>query len=27
MRYVTEKLKGNCRFSVNDGWFILQVVL
>ena len=27
IRYVTEKVNGNCRFSVKDGWFILQVVL
>lgn len=27
IRYVTEKLKGNCQFSVKDGWFILRVVL
>lgn len=25
--YVTEKLKGNCQFSVKDDWFILRVVL
>lgn len=27
IRYVAEKLNGNCQFSVNDGWFILRVVL
>ena len=27
IRYVTEKLKGNCQFSVKDGWFILRIVL
>lgn len=27
IRYVTEKLKGNCQFSVKDDWFILRVVL
>lgn len=27
IRYVTEKLKGNCQFSVNDDWFILRVIL
>lgn len=25
--YVTEKLKGNCQFSVKDDWFVLRVVL
>lgn len=27
IRYVTEKLKGNCQFSVKDDWFVLRVVL
>ena len=27
IRYVTEKLKGNCQFSVKDDWFILRIVL
>ena len=27
IRYVTEKLNGNCQFSVKDGWFILRIVL
>lgn len=27
IRYVTEKLKGNCQFSVKDGWFVLRVIL
>ncbi len=27
IRYVTEKLKGNCQFSVADGMFVLQVIL
>ena len=27
IRYVTEKLKGNCQFSVKDDWFILRVIL
>lgn len=27
IRYVTEKLNGNCQFSVKDGTFILRVVL
>lgn len=27
IRYVTEKLNGNCQFSVKDDWFILRVVL
>ena len=27
IRYVTEKLKGNCQFLVKDGWFILRIVL
>lgn len=25
--YVTEKLNGNCQFSVKDDWFILRVIL
>lgn len=25
--YVTEKLKGNCQFTVKDDWFILRVVM
>ena len=27
IRYVAEKLNGNCQFSVKDGWFILRIVL
>ena len=27
IRYIAEKLNGNCRFSVNDDWFVLQVIL
>ena len=27
IRYVTEKLNGNCQFSVKDDWFILRIVL
>ena len=27
IRYVTEKLNGNCQFSVKDDWFILRVIL
>lgn len=27
IRYVSEKLKGNCQFTVNDDWFVLRVVL
>lgn len=27
IRYMTEKLGGNCQFSVKDGWFVLQVIL
>ncbi len=27
IRYMAEKLNGNCRFSVKDDWFILQVIL
>lgn len=27
IRYVAEKLKGHCRFSVSDEYFILQVIL
>ncbi len=27
IRYITEKLNGNCRFSLKDDWFILQVIL
>lgn len=27
IRYVSEKLKGNCMFSVSDGMFILRVIL
>lgn len=27
IRYVTEKLNGNCQFTVKDHWFILRVVL
>ena len=27
IRYVTEKLNGNCQFSVKDGWFIFRIVL
>ena len=25
--YITEKLKGNCQFTVKNDWFILQVVM
>ena len=27
IRYVTEKLNGNCQFTVQDHWFILRVIL
>ncbi len=27
IRYMTEKLNGNCRFSVENDWFVLQVIL
>lgn len=27
IRYVAEKLKGNCQFNVSDDYFILQVIL
>lgn len=27
IRYITEKLNGNCQFSVKDDWFILRVIL
>ena len=27
IRYVTEKLGGNCQFSIQNGWFLLRVVL
>lgn len=27
IRYVTEKLNGNCQFAVQDHWFILRVIL
>ena len=27
IRYVTEKLNGNCQFEVQDHWFILRVIL
>ena len=27
IRYVTEKLNGNCQFSVKDDWFVLRVIL
>lgn len=27
IRYVTEKLNGNCQFSVENNWFVLRVVL
>ena len=27
IRYMAEKLNGNCRFSVNGEWFVLQVIL
>lgn len=27
IRYITERLGGNCQFSVQDGWFVLRVVL
>lgn len=27
IRYLTEKLGGNCRFSVQNGYFLLQVVI
>ena len=27
IRYVTEKLNGNCQFSVKDDWFVLRIIL
>ena len=27
IRYVAEKLKGHCQFTVSDNYFILQVIL
>lgn len=27
IRYVTEKLNGNCQFTVQDHWFLLRVIL
>lgn len=27
IRYVTEKLKGNCQFAIKDEWFVLRVIL
>ena len=27
IRYVTEKLNGNCQFSVKDDWFVSRVIL
>ena len=27
IRYMTERLGGNCQFSVKDGWFVLQAIL
>lgn len=27
IRYLTERLGGNCHFSVQDGWFLLRVVI
>lgn len=27
IRYVTEKLNGNCQFLVKDDWFVLRVIL
>lgn len=27
IRYVTEKLNGNCQLTVEDGWFVLRAVL
>ena len=27
IHYITEKLNGNCEFSVKDDWFILRVIL
>ena len=25
--YITEKLGGNCRFTIEDDWFVLRVVV
>ncbi len=27
IRYVTEKLGGNCQFSLKDDWFVLRIIL
>lgn len=27
IRYITERLGGNCQFSVQDGWFVVRIIL
>ena len=27
IRYITEKMKGNCQFTVKEDWFIVMVVV